>query len=222
MLHKAWNSKRKMPYCFPRSSIKFQGHTVQNITDFYPNWTFPDYKPVAAFKSLRFALFPLVDCLRMYVSWGDWIQMVYFVAVGKWISSFIYHLIYLYVIYIIYFFLIFQVSLISCRSRSSVNEVIGVHLICWKELTQWGRERQNGRHFPDDILKWIFFNENVWISIEISLKFVPKGQINNIPALVQIMAWCRPGDKPLSEPMMVSLLTHICITQPQWVNCWSF
>ena len=80
------------------------------------------------------------------------------------------------------------------------------------------RPRQNGRHFPDDILKWIFLNENVWISIEIPLKFVPKGQINNIPALVQIMAWRRPGDKPLSEPMMVSLLTHICVTRPQWVK----
>ena len=57
MLHKAWNSKGEMPYCFPRSVIKFQGHTVQNITDFYPNWVFPDYRPVAAFKSLRFALF---------------------------------------------------------------------------------------------------------------------------------------------------------------------
>ena len=32
------------------------------------------------------------------------------------------------------------------------------------------------------------------------------------------MAWRRPGDKPLSEPMMVSLLTHICVTRPQWVN----
>ena len=51
--------------------------------------------------------------------------------------------------------------------------------------------------------------KNVRISIEISLKFVPKGPINNIPALVQIMAWRRSGDKPLSEPMMVSLLTHI-------------
>ena len=38
MLHKAWNSKGEMPYCFPRSSIKFQGHMVQNITDFDPNW----------------------------------------------------------------------------------------------------------------------------------------------------------------------------------------
>ena len=79
----------------------------------------------------------------------------------------------------------------------------------------------NGRHFADDIFKFIFLNENVWIPIKISLKFVPKGQINNIPALVQIMAWRRPGDKPLSEPMMVSLPTHICVTRPQWVNPWN-
>ena len=46
------------------------------------------------------------------------------------------------------------------------------------------RPRQNGRHFPDYIFKCIFLNENVWISINISLKFVPKGLINNIPALV--------------------------------------
>ena len=49
------------------------------------------------------------------------------------------------------------------------------------------RPRQNGRHVPDDIFKCIFLNQNVWISIEISLKFIPKGPINNIPALVRIM-----------------------------------
>ena len=65
------------------------------------------------------------------------------------------------------------------------------------------RLRQNGRHFPDDIFKCIFLNENLWISIQISLKFVPKGPINNIPALVQVMAWRQPGDKPLSDPMMI-------------------
>ena len=48
--------------------------------------------------------------------------------------------------------------------------------------------------------------------------FIPKGPINNIPALVQTMAWCRPGDKLLYEPMMVSLLTHICVTRLQWVQ----
>ena len=80
------------------------------------------------------------------------------------------------------------------------------------------RPRQNGRHFADDIFKCIFLNENVWIPIKFSLKFDPKGPINYIPAFVQIMAWRRPGDKPLSETMMVRLLTHICVTRPQWVN----
>ena len=80
------------------------------------------------------------------------------------------------------------------------------------------RLSEKGRHFADDIFKRIFVNENVWIPIKISLKFVPKGPINSIPALVQIMAWRRSGDKPLSEPMIVSLLTHICVTRPQWVN----
>ena len=56
------------------------------------------------------------------------------------------------------------------------------------------------------------------ISLKIPLKFVPKGPINNIPALVQIMAWRRPGDKPLSEPMLVFVPTHICVTRPQWVK----
>ena len=42
------------------------------------------------------------------------------------------------------------------------------------------RPRQNGRHFADDIFKYIFLNENAWISLKISLKFVPKGPINNI------------------------------------------
>ena len=80
------------------------------------------------------------------------------------------------------------------------------------------RPRQNGRHFPDDTFNRIFLKENVRISIKISLKFVSKGPIDNIPALFQIMAWRRPGDKPLSEPMMVILPTHICVTRPQWVN----
>ena len=80
------------------------------------------------------------------------------------------------------------------------------------------KPRQNGRRFADDVFKCIFLNENIWISIKISLKFVPKSPVNNIPALVQIMAWRRPGDKPLSEAMMASLLTHICITRPQWIN----
>ena len=63
-----------------------------------------------------------------------------------------------------------------------------------------------------------FSGMNVWILIKISLKFVPKGPINNIPALVQIMAWHRQGDKPLSEPMLVSFQTYLCVIRPQWVK----
>ena len=61
----------------------------------------------------------------------------------------------------------------------------------------------------------LFLNENVRIPIKISLKFVPKGSIKNTPALGQVMAWRRSGDKPLCEPVIVSLLTHICVTWPQ-------
>ena len=86
--------------------------------------------------------------------------------------------------------------------------------ICWIQCCiNTLRPRQNGCHFADNTFNRIFMNENVRISFKFSLKFVPKGPINNIPALVQIMAWRRPGDKPLSEP-----LTHICVTRPQWVN----
>ena len=64
---------------------------------------------------------------------------------------------------------------------------------CWPLIT-WSaiaynttRPRQHGRHFADNIFKCIFLNENAWTLIAISLKFVPEGPINNIPALVQIM-----------------------------------
>ena len=80
------------------------------------------------------------------------------------------------------------------------------------------RPRQSECHLADDIFKCIFLSENVWIPIKISLKYVPKGPTNNIPALVQRMAWRRPGGKPLSEPMMASLPTQICVTRPQWLN----
>ena len=63
-----------------------------------------------------------------------------------------------------------------------------------------------------------FFNENIWISITISLKFVPEGPINNIQSLVQIMTWHWSGDQPLLNQWWPSLLTHICITRPEWVT----
>ena len=78
------------------------------------------------------------------------------------------------------------------------------------------RPRQRGHHFPDDIFKciqiYVFKLRFQWVL------FVPKGPIDNIPTLVQMMAWRRPGDKSLSEPMMDNLRTHICVTRSQWVN----
>ena len=75
------------------------------------------------------------------------------------------------------------------------------------------RPRQNGHYIAANIFKCIFFNEYPLILIQISLKFVSKNPITNMPALVQIMTWCwrgdKPmawrwwGDKPLSEQMMV-------------------
>ena len=94
-------------------------------------------------------------------------------------------------------------SISSSRPQSCINTL---------------RPRQNGCHCPNNIFKCNFLNENVSVSIMISVKFNPKGSVNNIPALVQIMAWCHPGDKPLSKPVMTILLTHICVAWSQWVN----
>ena len=84
------------------------------------------------------------------------------------------------------------------------------------QLTHWGQDKM------DAISQTTLSNAFSWMKIfEFGLnflKFVPEGPINNIPAFIQIMAWRRAGDKPLSEPMMVSLPTHICVTRPQWVN----
>ena len=90
-------------------------------------------------------------------------------------------------------------------------------------LTQ-NEKRENGQHFPNDIFKFIFY-KNAWIPIKISLislNFVSKGSINDIPTLVQIMVYRRSGDKPLSEPMMVSLPTQIWVTRPQWINIYVY
>ena len=111
---------------------------------------------------------------------------------------------------------------------NGVHKSFRVTFLIWGNSYDWSsvsvttlntlRPRQDGRRFPDDIFKCIFLNENARISLKKSLKFVPRVGINNIPALVQIMAWRRPGGKPLSEPMMVSLPTHIWVTRSQWVK----
>ena len=99
-----------------------------------------------------------------------------------------------------------------------MNWLAGIFCLLDWALFNTLRLKPNGHHFSDNIFKCIFLNKHAWILRKISLKVVPKVWINNIPALVQIMAWHLPGDKTLSEPMMVSLLMHICLTWTQWVN----
>ena len=70
------------------------------------------------------------------------------------------------------------------------------------------RQGPDGRHLGDDIFK-CNFDHGIFNFDKKSLKLVPRGRINNTPALVQIMAWHRSGDKPLSEPIMFSSLMHI-------------
>ena len=81
---------------------------------------------------------------------------------------------------------------------------------------------QNGRHFADYTFKHVFLNENVRISIKLLLKFVPKGTINNMSALVQIMAWRPTGDKPLSEPMMDAISQTTLSNKFSWMKMLEF
>ena len=72
--------------------------------------------------------------------------------------------------------------------------------------------RQNCRHFAYDIFKCIFLDENVWTSLKISLKFLGSNLQNS--SIVSYNALAPSRRKPLSEPMIVNLLTHICVTRP--------
>ena len=117
----------------------------------------------------------------------------------------------------------------SCMNRALVEILLHLGVFCvWNMpfkhqysyirlcLTHWGRNKWTPfrrRHFQA-----YFFMKMLGFRLKISLKFVPKGPINNNPALVQMMAWPWQGDKPLSDPMMGLLPTHICVTRPQCVN----
>ena len=114
--------------------------------------------------------------------------------------------------YLNHFWLIFSTSVRSCgihlRALSSRYLKIQINKMTLNIVfltLQWVntlRLRQNGHYFADDIFKCIFLNKNIWISLYSSQKFVPKVWVNNIPALVQIMVWRRPGGKSLSEAMI--------------------
>ena len=73
---------------------------------------------------------------------------------------------------------------VFCRCPSKIFANEWKHCIHKIFPLNTSRPRQHGRHFTDDTFKCIFLNENVGISIKISLKIVQKGPSNNIPALV--------------------------------------
>ena len=84
-------------------------------------------------------------------------------------------------------------------------------------LTHWSRDKM-ASIFQTTFLNAFTWTKKKYVSIKISLKFVSRDPTKNVPSLVQIMAWRRPGDKPFSEPMRPGWLTHISVTRPQWVK----
>ena len=69
---------------------------------------------------------------------------------------------------------------------------------------------QRKRILADEFFNRIFLNEHIRISIQISLKSVPKGLIDHKSSLIEVMAWRRRGDKPLLVEMMTQF-TDACM-----------
>ena len=102
----------------------------------------------------------------------------------------------------------------------------GCIVACWLWLTHWGRVKIAA------ISQTIISNTFSWMKmlefrLKFHLSFFLRVQLTTYQhILVQIMAWRRPGDKLLSEPMMIRLpitndrllLMHMCATRPKWVN----
>ena len=104
-------------------------------------------------------------------------------------------------------------------SQRSVNRSYVLQSINLKEcqIKQWGRDKMVA------IFQQTFSNAFPGMKMfEFQLRFhwslFLKVQLTKFCHLLKKMAWCRSGNKPLSEPMLVSSLTHICVTRPQWGN----
>ena len=78
----------------------------------------------------------------------------------------------------------------TCKTVSNYMFHCNTHMVCDNAFNP-SSPGQNSRLFADDIFICIFMNEKFCILVKISLKFVPKGLIDNKPAMVKIMAWCR-------------------------------
>ena len=105
----------------------------------------------------------------------------------------------------------------SISTSPSVNDGDYGRLCLWQPMTHWGQDKMDAIS-QTTVSRAFSSMKNCCILIKFSLKYIRKGAIDNNRALVQIMAWRRSGDKPLSEPMMVRLPTDICVARPQWVK----
>ena len=83
------------------------------------------------------------------------------------------------------------------------GSVLGIHYsLAARAAHQLISPGQNGHHFTNDIFECIFLNENIRILIQFSMKFVPKGPIDNKSASVEVLACRFFGTKSLHEPML--------------------
>ena len=120
-------------------------------------------------------------------------------------------------------------DLVSRKLRTS--PVYMVNIMAADELVTQGTRASAAWYWPHSLRllqtqgqliypPQIHFHEQkkLCIAIRISLKVIPNGLIDNKSALVQVMAWCPTGDKPLPEPLLTSSLMHICCTRGRWVK----
>ena len=103
----------------------------------------------------------------------------------------------------------YMVSLWLCTRTTMANDM-------WFHNSS--PSEKSGHLFADNIFRCILTNDKLCILIKISLKFVPKGPIDNNQALVQIMAWRQIGDKPLSEPMLTRFTDTYMVPKGRWDN----
>ena len=137
-------------------------------------------------------------------------------------SVYVFHELCTYGVFVVFCGLLTVDSLISFRVISLVMwKSYDYHIASEETSTHWGQNKMVA------ISQTTISNAFSWMkTYELRLTFhwnlFLRIQFSNTPALVQRMALRRLRDKPLCEPMMVRLLTHICVTRTQWVKHYGY
>ena len=123
-------------------------------------------------------------------------------------------------------FSVFYCRFSICRGpiyHHTVHKTALTYVKLWSDFIE--PTKDYSYHVADDIFNCIFLHENVWLSIKISLNVFPMGRINNIPALVQIMAWHLRGDKPwlvyrtiYASLGLIELTKQVCVGTAGWMK----